>query len=165
MNTALLAAAPSANPASTVSPMAIEYVTRDLFKGMSLRAASKSFIRKFNGVDNLFLGRTNHSVEEIMQAVLHDKATLAIANAGKMKPGNAEIAILGTAKQFGLEESALSREVATIVARSASLELIESRDPLALAVGLLNATHPANRAAHDQAPEETEEDAAPAPRA
>lgn len=166
MNTALLSAAPPANPTSApFSPMAIEYVTRDLFKGKSLRAAANTFFRKFNGVDNLFLGRMNHSVEEIMQAVLRDKAILAIEGAAKMRPGNAEIAILGTARQFGLEEAVLSREIAKIVAQSAGLELIETREPIKLAVDLLNAAHPFMRAAQEQVPEEAEEDAAPAPRA
>lgn len=161
--TSLIAAASSApQPSTAVSLMAIEYVTRDLFKGKSLRTAAKTFCTKFNGQDNMFLGRVNHSVEEVMQAVLEDKAKLAIAGAARMKPGNAEIAIQGTAKQFNLTPAELGREVAAIVARSASMELVESRDPLALAVGLLNAAHPAAR---KSLPDETEQDAAPAPRA
>lgn len=158
----LIAAAPSAQASAAVSLMAIEYVTRDLFKGKSLRTAAKTFCTKFNGQSNLFLGRVNHSVEEVMQAVLEDKAKLAIAGAARMKPGNAEIAIQGTAKQFNLSPVELGREVAAIVARSASMELVESRDPLALAVGLLNAAHPIVCQAHE---DEAEQDAAPAPRA
>lgn len=158
----LITAAPSAQPAAAVSLMAIEYVTRDLFKGKSLHTAAKRFCTKFNGQNNLFLGRVNHSVEEVMQAVLEDKAKLAIAGAARMKPGNAEIAIQGTAKQFNLTPAELGRGVATIVARSASMEFIESRDPFALAVSMLNAVHPAARPVqHD----EPEQDAAPAPRA
>ena len=158
----LIAAAPSAQPSAAVSVMAIEYVTRDLFKGKSLRTAAKTFCTKFNGQNNMFLGRVNHSVEEVMQAVLEDKAKLAIAGAARMKPGNAEIAIHGTAKQFNLNPAELAREVAEIVARSASMEHIESRDPLALAVGLLNAAYPAARQAQDDG---SEQDTAPAPRA
>lgn len=158
----LIAAVPSAQPAAAVSLMAIEYVTRDLFKGKSLRTAARTLCTKFNGQNNLFLGKVNHSVEEVMQAVLEDKAKLAIAGAARMRPGNAEIAIQGTAKQFNLTPADLGREVAAIVARSASMELIESRDPLALAVGLLNAAHPLARQAQ---PDETEQDAGPAPRA
>lgn len=158
----LIAAIPSAQPSTAVSPMAIEYVTRDLFKGKSLRTAAKAFSAKFNGHNNLFLGRVNHSVAEIMQAVLEDKANLAITSAGRMKPGNAEIAIRGTAKQFNLDPADLSREVAAIVARSASMELLESRDPLALAIGLLNAAHPDARQAREC---ENEQDAPSAPRA
>ena len=158
----LIATAPSAQPTAAVSPIAIEYITRDLFKGKSLRTAAKTFCSKFSGQHNMFLGRVNHSVEEVMQAVLEDKAKLAIAGAARMKPGNAEIAIQGTAKQFNLTPAELGREVAAIVARSASMELVKSRDPLALAVGLLNAAHPAARQAQ---PDEAEQDAAPAPRA
>ncbi|KWT97724.1 hypothetical protein APY03_1276 [Variovorax sp. WDL1] len=142
--------------------MAIEYVTRDLFKGKSLRTASKTFCSKFNGQHNMFLGRVNHSVEEIMQAVLEDKAKLAIAGAARMKPGNAEIAIQGTARQFNLDPASLGREVAALVARSASMELLESRDPLALAIGLLNAAHPAACQAREG---ENEQAASAAPRA
>jgi len=158
----LVQAAASAQPSTAVSVMVIEYVTRDLFKGKSLRTAAKTFCSKFNGQHNMFLGHVNHSVEEVMQAVLEDKAKLAIAGAARMKPGNAEIAIQGTAKQFNLNPADLGREVAAIVARSASMELVESRDPLALAVGLLNAAHPEARQAQ---PDEAEQDASPAPRA
>lgn len=143
--TSLIAAASAAQPSTAVSLMAIEYVTRDLFKGKSLRMAAKTFCSKFNGQSNIFLGRVNHSIEEVMQAVLEDKAKLAIAGAARMKPGNAEIAIMGTAKQFNLTPAELGREVAAIVARSASMELIETRDTFALAVGLLNAAHPEAR--------------------
>ncbi|WP_162590373.1 hypothetical protein [Variovorax sp. RA8] len=137
-------------------------MTRELFKGKSLRTAAKSFCTKFNGQDNMFLGRVNHSIEEVMQAVLEDKAKLAIAGAARMKPGNAEIAIRGTAKQFNLPPAELGRGVATIVARSASMEFIESRDPFALAVSMLNAVHPAaGQVQHD----ETVQDAPAAPRA
>lgn len=158
----LIAAASSAQPSTAVSPMAIEYVTRDLFKGKSLRTAAKTFCSKFNGQSNMFLGRVNHSIEEVMQAVLEDKAKLAIAGAARMKPGNAEIAIQGTARQFNLTPADLGREVAAIVARSASMELIETREPLALAVGLLNAAHPAARQSQ---PNDSEQDALAEPAA
>lgn len=156
----LIGAAPSAQPATAVSLMVIEYVTRDLFKGKSLRTAAKNFCTKFSGQHNMFLGRVNHSVEEVMQAVLEDKAKLAIAGAARMKPGNAEIAIQGTAKQFNINPADLAREVAAMVAHSATMELIESRDPISLAVGLLNAVHPAARQAQDDG---SEQHTAPAP--
>lgn len=74
----LVSAPKSSAASSVVSPTAIEYVTRSLFAKKSLRAASKAFFMKFNGQDNLFLGRVDYSVEQIMQAVLADKAALAI---------------------------------------------------------------------------------------
>lgn len=81
-----------------------------------------------------------------MDAVLEDKAKSAITNAGRMKPGNAEIAIRGTARQFNLDPTELGREVAAIVARSAGIELAESCDALTTALFLLNAAHPAFQA-------------------
>lgn len=96
---------------STVNPLVIEYITRDLFKGKGLQAACRSFARKFNGEANLFLGTVNYTVEELVHAVLADKAALAIANSKRMRPGCAAFALSGTAATFNLDTQQLSREI------------------------------------------------------
>jgi hypothetical protein len=94
-----------------VSALAIEYITRDLFKGKTLEAACRSFAKKFNGESNLFLGTVNHSAEELVQAVLADKAALAIDNSKRMRPGCAAFAFEGTAAQFNLNKQQFAREI------------------------------------------------------
>ncbi|MFZ3116941.1 MAG: hypothetical protein WA159_01360 [Variovorax sp.] len=102
---------PDMSGSSTVNPLVIEYITRDLFKGKSLQAACRSFARKFNGEANLFLGTVNYTVEELVHAVLADKAALAIANSKRMRPGCAAFALSGTAATFNLDTQQLSREI------------------------------------------------------
>lgn len=57
-----------------ISSNAIEYVTRDLFKGKSLKAACNRFIKKFGGQAAVFLGTIDYTAKELAQAVLADKA-------------------------------------------------------------------------------------------
>lgn len=89
------------------SEIAIEYITRDLYKGKTLNAAVKSFVRKFKGKDNTFLGKVEATEEEIYSAVLDDKAEFAIGAARKMKPGMGSYALDGTAQQFNLPKGEL----------------------------------------------------------
>ncbi|CAN7783120.1 hypothetical protein LJR175_008270 [Variovorax sp. LjRoot175] len=143
MPTLIAATAPtSSTDKAPLSATAIEYVTRDLFKGKSLRAASKAFHRRFSGEDNIFLGRVTQSIEEIMQAILSDKAALAIQNARRMKVGNAHIAIEGTAQQFNLEVGLLATEVMVQLACADPAAKTDGPDPVARAVFALNAAHP-----------------------
>jgi hypothetical protein len=119
---------------------------------------------KFNGQDNLFLGRVDYSVEQIMQAVLADKAALAIQNARRMRAGNGHIAIEGTAQQFNLEPSVLATEVLVQLAGAGVAIETTGPHPVARAIDALNATHP-----HAIPPELLDEDqpgenAGPAPR-
>lgn len=60
--------------ATNISSNAIEYVTRDLFKGKSLKAACNRFLKKFSGTDAAFIGTVDYTAKELMQAVLLDKA-------------------------------------------------------------------------------------------
>jgi hypothetical protein len=145
--------------ASAVSPIAIEYVTRSLFARKSLRAASKSFFMKFNGEDNLFLGRVDYNIEQIMQAVLADKAALAIQSARRMRAGNAQIAIEGTAQQFNLERDVLATEVLAQLAAEGSEIAPDARDPVARAIDALNAAHP-DAIAHDVLGEDLQDESA-----
>ena len=149
---------------SVVSPTAIEYVTRSLFARKSLRAASKAFFMKFNGQDNLFLGRVDYSVEQIMQAVLADKAALAIRSARMMKAGNAHIAIEGTAQQFNLEPGVLAAEVLSQLAAAGSQIVPNDQNLVARAIDSLNAAH-SDAVAHDVLGEDQpDENASLAPR-
>lgn len=109
--TKLTSESPGMSGSSIVNPLVIEYITRDLFKGKGLQAACRSFARKFNGEANLFLGTVNYSVEELVHAVLADKAALAIANSKRMRPGCAAFALSGTAATFNLDTQQLSREI------------------------------------------------------
>lgn len=167
LTSTLVSAANTASASAAVgpvSPTAIEYVTRDLFAKKSLRAASKAFFMKFSGQDNIFLGRVDYSIEQIMQAVLADKAALAIQNARRMKPGNGHIAIEGTARQFNLEVDLLATEVLVQLAAAGAATETSGASPAARAIVALNAAHP------DLAPLEpldedlSTEDADPAPR-
>lgn len=109
--TKLTSESPGMSGSSTVNPLVIEYITRDLFKGKGLQAACRSFTRKFNGEANLFLGTVNYTVEDLVHAVLADKAALAIANSKRMRPGCAAFALSGTAAPFNLDTQQLSREI------------------------------------------------------
>lgn len=109
--TKLASESPGMSGSSTVNPVVIEYITRDLFKGKDLQAACRSFARKFNGEANLFLGTVNYTVEDLVHAVLADKAALAIANSKRMRPGCAAFALSGTAATFNLDTQQLSREI------------------------------------------------------
>ena len=59
-----------------ISSIAIEYVTRDLFKGKSLKASCNKFIKKFGGQDATFIGMVDYTAVELAEAVLMDKARL-----------------------------------------------------------------------------------------
>lgn len=109
--TKLTSESPGMSGSSIVNPLVIEYITRDLFKGKGLQAACRSFARKFSGEANLFLGTVNYAVEDLVHAVLADKAALAIANSKRMRPGCAAFALSGTAATFNLDTQQLSREI------------------------------------------------------
>ena len=109
--TKLTSESPGMSGSSTVNPLVIEYITRDLFKGKGLQAACRSFARKFNGEANLFLGTVSYTVEDLVHAVLADKAALAIANSKRMRRGCAAFALSGTAATFNLDTQQLSREI------------------------------------------------------
>lgn len=59
-----------------VTQNAIEYITRDLFKGKSLKISCNNFIKKFGNTEACFIGNVDYSAEDLMQAVLKDKAQL-----------------------------------------------------------------------------------------
>lgn len=81
-----------------VSQNAIEYVTQDLFKGKTLQAACRRFIKKFGGRDAVFLGVVDYTAEQLATAVLQDKvrnvkdtrALPAIANRFNLKLSDLE---------------------------------------------------------------------------
>ncbi|WP_454909836.1 hypothetical protein [Variovorax gossypii] len=146
----------SARPVSTFS---IEYMTQDLFKGKSLATAARSFHRKFNGKDNLFLGRVDHTVDELMQAVLADKAGDVLQAARRMKPGNALIALQGNCARFNLDEPQLAAAVETLLAaRYPDIEICGAT-PTERAVALVNAICSAPAPAPLPAPHEALEEA------
>lgn len=147
------------SPTHSVSAFSVEYITRDLFKGKTLASAARSFHRKFNGKDNLFLGRVDHTVDELMRAVLDDKVTDVLQAARRMKPGNALIALQGSCARFNLEEPQLAAAVeAHLAARFPDIEIV-GNTPSERAVALVNAVCRAPTPSH--APEEvSEEDAA-----
>ena len=91
---------------------AIEYVTRDLFKGKSLKAAANSFVKKFSGQENAFVGEVKFSANELVEAVVRDKAKTAIASAERLKPGMGHIALEATAQRFNIPIEALASAVA-----------------------------------------------------
>lgn len=160
----LVSAPKSSAASSVVSPTAIEYVTRSLFAKKSLRAAPKAFFMKFNGKDNLFLGRVDYSVEQIRQAVLADKAALAIQSARRMRAGNGHIAMEGTAQQVNLDASLLATEVLAQLATASAEIGSEGLNPVARAIDALNAAHP-DAVAHELLNEDQpDENASLAPR-
>jgi hypothetical protein len=147
--------------ATPVSAFSIEYMTRDLFKGKSLASAARSFHRKFNGKDNLFLGRVDHTVDDLVRAVLADKVQDVLHAARRMKPGNALIALQGSCARFNLEEPQLAAAVeAHLTAQFPDLEICGAT-PSERAVALVNAVCSRPLAAQSQTHEDgSEEDAA-----
>lgn len=100
---------------ANVHPNSIEYITRDLFKGKSLKVAVNSFLKKFNGQENAFLGgKVQHSYDELFAAVLQDKARSTVAGARAMKEGMGFMSLKGSAQQFNIPEKTLARAVADI---------------------------------------------------
>jgi hypothetical protein len=175
MDSLLLASPPENSAASAAMPVsasAIEYMTRDLFKGKSVQQAARTFHRKFHGKQNLFLGVMNHSIEELASALLKDKAELAIASIKRTLPGNGLRVLQGTAERFNLDMKALAQTVLDVLASGEPAITVKGPDPIACAVMGLNAAHPAMSPAHapdvDEAEaeeESVEPDAAAAPRA
>lgn len=84
----------------SANPLTIEYITRDLFKGKSVSSACKSFIAKFNGQNNMFLGNINMTQDELEKAVFDDKADYVIKNLSHIKPGMEHIALDGAIDFF-----------------------------------------------------------------
>lgn len=94
----------------------IEYITRDLFKGKSLKASINFFLKKFNGCENMYLGgKVNYSFDELYNAVLVDKAQTAIKNSLKLKDGMGYVALLGAAQQFNIPLLELRKAVIAII--------------------------------------------------
>ena len=56
-----------------ISSIAIEYVTRDLFKGKSLKSSCNKFIKKFGGQEATFIGIVDYTAVELAESVLKDK--------------------------------------------------------------------------------------------
>jgi len=106
--------------AQSPDALAVEYVTRDLFKGKSLRASVRKFLRKFVGVDNLFLGKVSYTEPELTAIVITSKAQLAIENSKHIKDGKKHIAVIGTAEQFNIPVDVLRARVS---------ELLDGNDP------------------------------------
>ena len=165
-------ASTSGGARAPVSDAAIEYMTRDLFKGKSLLQAARAFHQKFGGQRNIFLGVVDQSVEELMAAVLRDKANVTITGNARMKPGNGLMALKASAHRFNLHEKDLAKAVLDVLANGSPAITVKGPDPVACAVTGLNAAHPVMRATdarvadEGSAEEETiEQDAAPAPRA
>lgn len=91
----------------------IEYITQGLFKGKSLEAAVKAFIKKFKGEDNLFLGDTSwYEFDILKEAVLKDKAISTIDGAKKMKEGKGNFSLDGGAQRFNIPRDVLAKAVA-----------------------------------------------------
>jgi len=96
-----------------ISPLAIEYVTRDLFKKKSLKAAVRAFMKKFNGRDNMmFLGKVQVTEEGLYLAVLDNKAEYAIKSAERALPGRGSYALDATASYFNINKDELARAIA-----------------------------------------------------
>lgn len=103
----------SVGKTSNVQSNAVEYITRDLLKGKSLKASVNSFLKKFNGQDNMFLGgKVEYTAEQLTHAVMADKAQDAIKAARRMKDGMGFMALKATAQQFNLPENELAKEIA-----------------------------------------------------
>ena len=94
----------------SVTPNAIEYVTRDLFKGKSLKSACKSFIKKFSGESHM-LGTVDYSVDELMDAVVDDKAKEVIKTGLKYKEGMGHIALSGLSDRYNIDIDVLRAKV------------------------------------------------------
>lgn len=95
--------------------VAIEYITRELFKGKRLETACKAFIKKFQGKGNVFLGNVDYTASQLATAVLEDKARLAIEGSKRMRGGMGYISRLGIAQQFNLDVDALTAAIARII--------------------------------------------------
>lgn len=144
-----------------VSAFTIEYITQSLFKGKTLASAARSFHRKFNGKDNLFLGRVDHTIDELIRAVLEDKVRDVLQAARRMNPGNALMALKGSCARFNLDEPQLAAAVeAHLAAQFPGIEVIGT-SPSERAVSLMNAVCCRPAPAHNPMPEDPCEGDAP----
>ncbi len=88
----------------------VEYITQEVFKGKKLKSACKSFVKKFSGSINPFLGSglLMFDVDMIEQKYYEDKATTAIKN--KMKSSD-EGSINFMSNYFGVEKERFIEEL------------------------------------------------------
>jgi hypothetical protein len=90
----------------------IEYLTQSVFKANGkpetrLQRSIKAFIKKFSGVDNLFLGNQEYTFPELWNAYHADKAATALKYEAKLNEGFKDMAVDFGVSEYGCDRAKL----------------------------------------------------------
>lgn len=93
----------------STSSNAIEYITRDVFKGKKPKTAIRSFIKKFKDSDNMFLDETDF--DSLYDDYVTDKANTTINVASRFKSGMGHMALSMNADKFKIDQEELRSKI------------------------------------------------------
>lgn len=96
-----------------ITPNAIEYIKRDLFKKKKLSTACTAFVKKFKG-ETALLGNVNYTAKELEDDVMLDIAKVTIDLAKTYNEGTGYIALLGSAHKYNVDLYKLKDEIIKI---------------------------------------------------